>query len=258
MGLYALTTSATGKLTGIAAGHETTRPDIETTSAGYAHRFSGRIGAWFLEVQATQCLALLAAQDRKLRILEVGGGHGQLTPYLLAQGHTVVIHGSALECHERLRDTYPQADRVVSSLWQLPFPDRTFDAVIAVRVLAHVENWQALLAEMARCTSEALVVEFPSPSKLTQWFPWLFNAKKRIEGNTRPYFSYDSPDVRSTLSSLGLSEHTESREFVMPMVVHRTLRLPWLSQSLESAMSRIGLTRRFGSPVFLAARRTKA
>jgi hypothetical protein len=39
-------------------------PDVETSSEGYAGRFAGGVGAWFLEAQARITLALLAPWPR--------------------------------------------------------------------------------------------------------------------------------------------------------------------------------------------------
>jgi hypothetical protein len=54
----------------------------------------------------------------------------------------------------------------------LPFPDRALDALIAVRLLVHV-------------------VDFPTVFSVDFWQPLLFGIKRRIEGNTRPFFCYD-------------------------------------------------------------------
>ena len=59
--------------------------DIETSSDGYAQRFAGAVGAWFLRVQEDATLRLLHAFPNA-RILDVGGGHGQLAPPLYAMG----------------------------------------------------------------------------------------------------------------------------------------------------------------------------
>ncbi|NEO49979.1 MAG: class I SAM-dependent methyltransferase, partial [Moorea sp. SIO4A3] len=52
--------------------------DIETSSEDYASRFAGEIGAWLLKVQEDATLKMLTPYP-KATILDVGGGHGQLT-----------------------------------------------------------------------------------------------------------------------------------------------------------------------------------
>ena len=51
--------------------------DVETSSEDYARRFSGRVGEYFLEVQARAALDLLVPWPGA-RVLDVGGGHGTL------------------------------------------------------------------------------------------------------------------------------------------------------------------------------------
>ena len=70
--------------------------DIETSSAAYASRFSGPTGSWLLRVQAEATLSMLQSYPQAT-ILEVGGGHGQLTPHLLKAGHSVTVLGSDKE-----------------------------------------------------------------------------------------------------------------------------------------------------------------
>src|SRR3972149_2530813 len=52
--------------------------DVETSSEAYARRFAGPVGEFFLEVQAAATLDLLRPWPGS-SLLEVGGGHGQLT-----------------------------------------------------------------------------------------------------------------------------------------------------------------------------------
>ena len=81
--------------------HDTTTPDVETASDDYASRFSGATGRYFLAVQERTVSDLLGSPGPR-RILEVGGGHAQLAPGLLAAGHEVWVQGSAASCAKRL------------------------------------------------------------------------------------------------------------------------------------------------------------
>jgi ubiquinone/menaquinone biosynthesis C-methylase UbiE len=57
---------------------------------------------------------------------------------------------------------------VQGSVTDLPFPDERFDVVYSFKVLAHVENIRAAVAEMARVTRRGgyLVLEFYNPRSL--------------------------------------------------------------------------------------------
>ena len=233
--------------------HDTATPDVETASEAYAQRFAGPVGAWMLAVQSQTLLALLEAIPGKLSILDVGGGHGQLVAPLRAAGHRVVVHGSRPVCHAR-RGLEPSA-RVAADPWRLPFAEGAFDVVIAVRLLAHVEAWQELLAEMARVARRGVAVDFPARGALHRLAPALFGAKRRLEGSTRPYFDYVPDEVTEALRATGLPAQRSARQFAWPMVLHRTLRAPALSRTLEALARALGLTARLGSPVLMLALR---
>jgi SAM-dependent methyltransferase len=241
--------------------HDTETPDVETASEAYARRFSGPIGAWFLEVQRAAVMRLLpATAGGSLRILEVGGGHGQVTAALLAAGHEVVVHGSAPACALRLRPLaaeHPERLRfVVSSLWSLPFPDGAFDAVIGLRLLAHVERFESLLVEMARVSRRSVIVDFAPRISSNLLEPLLFHLKRRVEGDTRPFFCYRTRQLLSPLAAAGLASVRIERQLLLPMVVHRKMARRRLSEALEGGAGAVGLTALLGAPALIAAERT--
>lgn len=240
--------------------HDVLTPDVETASDGYARRFAGPIGAWFLEVQRRLVLQLLPpAAGRSLRILEVGGGHGQLTEAFLAAGHEVVVHGSAPVCAARLealRERHPaRLHLAIAPLWTLPFPDRAFDAVIGVRLLAHVERHEDLLTEMARVCRGRVIVDFPPKVSANLLEPLLFRLKRRIERNTRPFFVYRPEALMRPLAAAGCGRFQIEKEFFWPMVVHRKAGRRGLSEALERPARALGMTRMLGAPALLAAER---
>ncbi len=243
-----------GALVGQGRDHDTRTPDVETSSDAYAARFAGPVGRWMLEVQAQQVRALLAsASTGPLDVLELGGGHGQLAGPLSEAGHRVTVHASRAGCHRRLAPLGSRVGRVVSELWRLPFREGRFDAVVGVRLLAHVEEPRALLAEMARVSARFVLVDFPVQGALHRLAPLLFGAKRRLEGNTRPYFAYVPGRLEAELHALGLRRRGQARLFCLPMAAHRGARSPALSRGLEGAAARLGLTPRLGSPMLVLA-----
>jgi glycosyltransferase involved in cell wall biosynthesis/ubiquinone/menaquinone biosynthesis C-methylase UbiE len=246
-----------------ASVEDATPPDIETAGEAYARRFSGPEGAYLLEIQAQTVQRLLSnTAITGGRVLDVGGGHAQLTRLLLALGFEVWVQGSAPSCVQRLIPLMPEAQGrlhfVTSSLWALPFANRTFDLVVGIRLLAHVERWQALLSEMARVCRQGLLVEYPPIISANMLEPWLFALKQRIEGNTRRFRRYSKSEVTPVLHHLGLVEITERKQFLIPMVVHRALKRPGLSRQAEAWCGRLRLTDLLGSPALLLARRPRA
>jgi SAM-dependent methyltransferase len=247
--------------------HDTERPDIETSSDRYAdRRFAGPAGRWLL---AQQSQAIASVLDRMgeapLRVLEVGGGHGQITQLLLERGHHVVVHGSDPVCFSRIesaRHSYPdRLERCAASLRALPFADGSFDIVIAVRLLGHVTEWRAFLGELARLSRRFVVVEFPRKSDvlaLQSLRDALFSLKHRVEGTTRPFFAYSEGALVDELQGCGFRRVTTVGQFALPMVAHRMLRSPALSAGLEQALRVAGIGDGRRSPAILLGEREHA
>lgn len=229
--------------------------DVETSSDAYADRFAGEVGAWFLEVQAATALELLAPWPGA-RVLDVGGGHGQLAPPLLNHGYDVTVAGSAEACRGRLdRLLGPSCPFVPCDLLDLPFPDRSFDVVACFRLLAHEEAWPRLLASLCRVADRAVIADFSDLRSFNALYRPLFPWKRRIEGDTRAFRRFRPGEVASELARHGFGRPLERRQFFWPMVAHRGLRHAGISRAAERLGSGLGLTRRFGSPVVLRAER---
>jgi 2-polyprenyl-3-methyl-5-hydroxy-6-metoxy-1,4-benzoquinol methylase len=236
----------------ISTEHFPETADIETSSADYARRFAGPTGEWLLRVQADATLAMLKPYPNAT-ILEVGGGHGQLTPHLVEAGHAVTILGSDESCQERIRPWLEagQCQFQVGNVLAMPYADNAFDVVISYRFLAHVEQWQAFLSELTRVAKQAVIVDYPTLRSINYITPLLFSLKKGVEGNTRPYTCYSEPELLAFARSLGLSVGDRYAQFFWPMVLHRVLKQPQISALLEGSVRGLGLSRLLGSPVIL-------
>jgi len=232
--------------------------DVETSSADYATRFSGAVGEWFLERQARLTLELLAAFPGA-SVLEVGGGHAQLAGPLAAAGFEVTVQGSAASCRERLAPLV-DAGRVrfhQAPLVPLPWPDARFDVVMAYRLLPHVDDWRALLAEMSRVARHAVVFDYPTRRSVNAVSGLLYGVKKGVEGNTRPFTVFGEGELRTALAAARLRPTGRRPEFLLPMALHRALGVAPLSRLAEALAGGLGLTRLLGSPVILRAAPTR-
>lgn len=108
---------------------------------------------------APQMLEYRAAVDRIVadgnrRVLDWGCGHGQLSRLLLDRGLDVTSYdysGGANGIETKPLELYPGITATVSSDSRaIPFPDDTFDAVLSMGVLEHVEDPEASLDEIHR------------------------------------------------------------------------------------------------------------
>ena len=231
-------------------------PDVETASEGYARRFAGEVGEHFLAVQAGAVLDLLAPWPGG-RVLEVGGGHAQLAGPLIARGFRVTVTGSAAACRERLDRFLPPGSFAFErcDAGRLPFPDRSFDAVLAVRLLTHLDDWRQALAEMCRVAASAVIVDYPDTRSFNRLYGLLFSWKRKVEGDTRAFRCFQPGEVIAECRRLGFGRPVVRRQFFLPMVVHRAVGRAGVSRGVERASALLRLTRAFGSPVILRVER---
>ena len=231
-------------------------PDVETSSDDYARRFGGEVGRFFLDVQNRTVLDLLAPWPGA-RVLDVGGGHAQLAPYLVRHGFGVTVAGSEEVCRRRLDQALAPGsfEFRACDLMALPFPDRSFDVVVSLRLVAHVERWQALVAELCRVAKHAVILDYSDSRSFNFLYGPLFQWKKFLEGNTRTYAIYSSGEVAREMARHGFGRPAERRQFFLPMVVHRKVKSARFSRLSERVSSALGLTRWLGSPIVLRVER---
>jgi SAM-dependent methyltransferase len=224
--------------------------DVHTASPEYARRFAGAVGAWFLDVQARLTLSLLREWPGG-SVLEVGGGHGQLTGPLLEAGYAVTVHGTTDACAAGVRPhlAHDRARFCAGPLLALPFADSTFDMVLAFRLLTHVERWRELVAELCRVARRAVVVDYPTRRSVNAVSGAFFAAKKGVEGNTRPFHVFADGEVEDAFRAARFASTARRPEFVFPMALHRALGQAALSRVLEGAARAVGATAALGSPV---------
>ena len=226
--------------------------DIETSSEGYAHRFAGPVGAWFLDVQTETTLALLAPWPGAT-VLDVGGGHGQVAGPLADAGHGVTVVGSDPACGERVHGLVAagRARSESGDLLRLPFPDRSFDVALSYRLLPHVTRWPELVAELCRIGRRAVLVDYPTRRSVNAVAGAFFAAKKKVEGNTRPFTVFADPEIEATFAAHGFRVTARRPQFFWPMALHRGLGVAPLSRTLEATARLLGLRDALGSPVIL-------
>lgn len=232
--------------------------DIETSSEEYARRFSGSIGEYFLRVQTKITLELLKPYSNTT-VLDIGGGHAQVAVPLVEHGYQVTVTGSADVCREKLDRLLPSAsfEYLTCDMLNLPFEDNNFDVVLAFRLLPHVNQWQKLISEMCRVSRNIIIFDYPDIRSFNFLYKMLFNVKKAVEVNTRPFRLFNRREVAKEFARHGFNEPIYKPEFFCPMVIHRVLKSVLLSRSLEWIFHWLGLTYFFGSPVILKVLRVK-
>jgi 2-polyprenyl-6-hydroxyphenyl methylase/3-demethylubiquinone-9 3-methyltransferase len=102
-------------------------------------------------------------------LLDLGAGGGVLAEALAGRGHSVTALDPSLPSVQAGRAHGGAAGSGVRYLGgrgeQLPFPDRSFDAVVCMEVLEHVDEPAAVVAEVARVLRPGGVFIFSGPNR---------------------------------------------------------------------------------------------
>jgi 2-polyprenyl-3-methyl-5-hydroxy-6-metoxy-1,4-benzoquinol methylase len=230
-------------------------PDIETSSEEYARRFAGSIGEWFLKVQSEATLRMIAPYH-KATVLDIGGGHGQLVEPLIMNGYKVTVLGSSEVCRNKIMSFIENnlCEFNTGDMLNIPYDDRSFDIAISFRQLPHVINWKRFISELTRVAKKAVIVDFPSLRSLNyinHIIPGFFKLKKGLEADTRPYTLFRESELLEVFSVNKFIYAERFPQFILPMFLHRKLRLPMLSVPAERIFRLFGITGVFGSPIIL-------
>jgi SAM-dependent methyltransferase len=230
--------------------------DVETSSDAYARRFSGAVGRYFLDVQSVITLDLLTAWPGA-KVIEVGGGHGQLTGPLVEAGYDVTVLGSDPSCQARV-SRWTKEGRVrfqAGDLTAAPFPDRAFDVALSYRLLPHARRWRAVVGELARLARQAVLIDYPTTRSVNAISGSLFGLKKNVEGDTRPFTVFRDAEVEEACAEHGFHPTARRGQFLFPMALHRATGSAGLARTLEATGGALGLRGAFGSPVILRLER---
>jgi ubiquinone/menaquinone biosynthesis C-methylase UbiE len=108
-------------------------------------------------------------------LLEVGYGSGILLPELARRTRRLIgidVHGERARVDEMLTRLGVNADLRDASLFELPFADGEFDALVCLSVLEHIVELDAALAEFRRVLAPGgiAVLGFPVHNPVTDLF----------------------------------------------------------------------------------------
>jgi SAM-dependent methyltransferase len=230
--------------------------DVETSSDAYARRFSGPVGSFFLERQRDAVLELLGPWPGA-SVLDVGGGHGQVTGPLVDAGFAVTVLGSDPLCEARVRE-WTGAGRarfLAADLLAPGLADRSFDVVLSLRLLPHVRRVPELVAALSRLARAAVVVDYPTRRSVNAVSGLFFGLKQGVEGDTRPFRVFADREVEEAFAAHGYAPAGRRPQFLAPMALYRALGSARLARALEGAAATLGLTPLLGSPVVLRLER---
>ena len=137
----------------------------------------------------------------------------------------------------------------------LAFADRSFDAVVCLRLLMHVPNWRLCLEEICRVADRRLVFDYPAlasaASAEAAWRRVALRAGRKVEA----YRVFSRRAVARELNRHDFRIVGIHKQFVLPIAVHKSIGSSTFTKTIEGALSSIGILKVAGSPVTVSAER---
>lgn len=226
-----------------------------------ALRFSGPIGRLLAETQEEVVAEFLTPVARRT-VLDVGTGTGRAAIALARRGAIVTGVDASSEmlavAERRAADAGATVTFTPGDAHALAFPDRSFDAVVCLRVLMHTPDWKRSLAQLCRVARSRVVFDYPALSSAAAIQAAARRLAHAIGVNTEAYRVFSNRAIRAALAGNGFRVAGMHRQFVLPIALHKRLGSAAATQRIERGLSRVGLTRIAGSPVTIVAERCES
>ena len=137
----------------------------------------------------------------------------------------------------------------------LDFPDRSFDAVVCLRVLMHTPDWRSSLRELCRVAGSLVVIDYPSLYSTAALQAAVRRVTHLFRASVEAYRVLAPASVASVLGGAGFHVVREHRQFVLPVALHKRVNSEAWTARVEGALERAGAMRVLGSPVTVVAER---
>jgi SAM-dependent methyltransferase len=223
-----------------------------------ALRFSGPIGRFIAESQERTIAAFLAPIEGRA-VLDVGTGTGRAAIGLARRGATVTGVDASTEmldvARARAADSRVSVTFAVGDAHALAFDDRSFDAVVCLRVLMHTPDWRQSLGELCRVARTRVVFDYPALASAAALQAAARHVAASAGARVEAYRVFGDRAVRAALRTHGFEVVGTDRQFVLPIAFHKAMGSLALTSRIEGALARLGLRSLLGSPVTLVAER---
>jgi ubiquinone/menaquinone biosynthesis C-methylase UbiE len=221
-------------------------------------RFSGPIGRLIADSQE-QVIARFLEPLRGRTVLDVGTGTGRGAIALARRGALVTGVDASAEMLDVARKRAAAAGVHVTfsreDAHRLPFDDRSFDAVICLRVLMHTPDWRQSLSELCRVSRQRVVFDYPAMVSVALLESVARHVAHAAGARVEAYRVFAEASVRAALRANRYRIVDSHRQFVLPIALHKRLNSEPATRRIEGAMARVGLNWLLGSPVTVVAER---
>ena len=232
--------------------------DPAMAEAFEAMRFSGPIGRLLAETQERLIASFLAPISGRT-VLDVGTGTGRAAIAMAARGARVTAVDASAEmlavAVRRAKEAGVSVTFVPGDAHGLSFPDRSFDAVICLRVLMHTPDWRQSLGELCRVARDRVVFDYPALASAAALQSVARHMVHAMGGRVEAYRVFADRAILAALAQHGFRVADSHRQFVLPIAFHKRLNSAAATERIEGVLTRAGLNRMLGSPVTIVAER---
>jgi 2-polyprenyl-3-methyl-5-hydroxy-6-metoxy-1,4-benzoquinol methylase len=221
-------------------------------------RFGGPIGELIAGTQA-RVVANMVGRIKDRLILDVGTGTGRAALMLARGGARVTAVDASAEmlaiARQRAIEQVVSVKFLQGDAHALDFADRSFDAVVSLRLLMHTPKWRRCVSELCRVAERLVIVDYPSATSVA-----LFESMARKVGHsvgirTEPYRVFTHGTLVEAFDRCGFRIRSIHRQFVLPISFHKAIHSRRFTIWSEDRLDRLGLLKPFGSPVTFVAER---
>jgi ubiquinone/menaquinone biosynthesis C-methylase UbiE len=221
-------------------------------------RFGGPIGEIVAATQARAIMDFLSPVTGR-HILDVGTGTGRAA-LLFARAGAHVTGVDASEEMLAVARTRAAAEGAVITFQAgdahaLDFHDKSFDAVVSLRVLMHTPDWRTCVAELCRVAGERVVVDYPSAMSVAAIESRFRQLTHAAGARTEPYRVFTHQAIADAFGVCGFRVRSVHHQFVLPIAFHKAIGSRRFTEWSEGVLDRAGLLHWLGSPVTLVAER---
>jgi 2-polyprenyl-3-methyl-5-hydroxy-6-metoxy-1,4-benzoquinol methylase len=221
-------------------------------------RFGGVIGEMVASTQA-RVLTNMIGRVKDRHILDVGTGTGRAA-LLFARGGAKV---TGVDASKEMLDIARQraAAQLVEVTFQpgdahaLDFSDRSFDAVVSLRLLMHAPKWRRCVSELCRVADRLVIVDYPSATSVALFESAARRIMHGVGLRTESYRVFTHGQIVEAFDRGGFRIRSVHRQFVLPIAFHKLIGSRRFTMSTERLLDHLGLLTLFGSPVTVVAER---